>query len=165
MARDFEDIRDIDDLSDDDLRDVVRDRIADDSALDADDISVEVQDGVVRLVGRVGTAAARRIAEHIVTDALGVEHAENDLVVDPIRRAISPEAADDHDADDEDRRGRLLGDRAVPFSAEAEHGTEDLDGGLFGTHDLQASLEHGIPWEPPAGPTPEGLERGSGENH
>src|SRR5689334_7293737 len=111
MARDFEDLDDIDDLSDDELRDLVRDRLAQNDAIDADDVSVNVEDGLVRLSGRVGTEGELRIAEHVVTDSLGITNVENEIVVDAIRRADSPEAIDDHLADEERRSGLLLGDR------------------------------------------------------
>ena len=56
MARDFEDIHDIDDLSDDELGALVREHLAANHSIDADDISVRVDDdGVVFLNGRVGT--------------------------------------------------------------------------------------------------------------
>ena len=71
MAHDFEDIHDIDDLNDDELRALVRSHLAADSAIDEQDISVVVEDGVVMLAGRVGTEAELQIAEHIVTDVLG----------------------------------------------------------------------------------------------
>src|SRR5687767_15052812 len=111
MARDFEDIHDIDDLSDDDLRDLVRDWLRQQSGIDADDITVSVEDGMVTLGGRVGTEAELRIAEHLVTDSLGITNLENDIVVDALRRAESPMAVDDHLADEEEHSGVLLGDR------------------------------------------------------
>ena len=40
MARDFEDVHDLDDLSDRELRDLVRDRLAANNALDIDDLTV-----------------------------------------------------------------------------------------------------------------------------
>ena len=64
MARDYEDVNDIDDLSDDELRGLVREHLAGDSALDIDDITINVEDGHVILDGRVGTDEERRIAEH-----------------------------------------------------------------------------------------------------
>ena len=59
MARDYEDFSSIDDLDDDELRQLVRDRLADHPDLDVDDISVTVDQGTVRLEGRVGTEAER----------------------------------------------------------------------------------------------------------
>ena len=158
MARDYEDIHDIDDLNDDELRDLVRTHLAADSAIDAADISVVVEDGVVLLAGRVGTEAEQQIAAHIVTDVLGVEQFENQLMVDPLRRAISPEAIDEHLVDEEVTSGRLIGDRAVPLDPEAERLEEDLDARLYGTTDVQKAIEEGTSWNPPDSPTPEGLD-------
>ena len=158
MAHDFEDIHDIDDLNDDEWRDLVRTHLAADPAIDAADISVIVEDGVVMLAGRVGTEAEQQIAAHIVTDVLGVEQFENQLLVDPLRRAVSPEAIDEHLVEEEETSGRLLGDRAVPFAPEAEHVEEDLDARLYGTTDVQSAIENGTAWNPPDTPTPEGRD-------
>lgn len=157
MARDFEDLHDIDDLSDDELGQLVRTHLADNNGIDVQDISVRVEDGVVHLAGRVGTEGEMRIAEHVVTDVLGLVNVSNELVVDPMRRAVSPDAIDDHLADEEAHEGLLLGDRAVPFSPEAEHLHEDLDERLFGTSDVQKAIEDGASYIPPTSPTPEGL--------
>ena len=170
MARDFEDVNDIDDLSDDELRGLVREHLAADSALDIDDLTINVEDGRVILDGRVGTDEERRIAEHIVTDVLGIEEYENNIFVDPVRRALSPEAADDNLVEEEATEGRLLGDRPVGISPEAETATEDLDAELYGTTDVGHAIEEGTPWIPPEAPTPEGFpgqdERGEfGEDH
>jgi hypothetical protein len=170
MARDFEDVNDIDDLDDDELRGMVREHLAADSALDIDDLTINVEDGHVILDGRVGTDEERRIAEHIVTDVLGVEDYENNIFVDPVRRATSPEAADDNLADEDATEGRLLGDRPVSLSPEVEDRLEDEDAQLYGTTDLSHAMEEGTSWIPPEAPTPEGFpgqdERGElGEDH
>jgi len=157
MAHDFENTDDIEDLSDAEVRSVVRDRLAQHRGLDVNDISVHVENGVVQLSGRVGTEAERRVAEHVVTDVLGIADVDNQLIVDALRRAESPEAVDDHLADEEDRAGLLLGDRPVPLSPEAEHLDEDLDSRLFGTSDVGNAIERGTAWIPPESPTPEGL--------
>ncbi len=168
MARDFEDIHDIDDLSDEELRGLVREHLAAHNGLDVDDITVHVEAGTVVLGGRVGTDGERLIAEHIVTDTLGLERYRNDIFVDASRRATSPEAADEHLADDDRRDGLLLGDRAVPLSPEVDEATDDLDAELYGTTDVRKAIEEGTPWVPPESPTQEGFagERGeSGEHH
>jgi hypothetical protein len=157
MARDFENIDDVDDLDDSELRQLVRDRLAEHRGLDLGDITVTVRDRVVALDGRVGTEGERRVAERIVTDTLGLSNVQNNLIVDSLRRAESPEAVDDHLVDEDDRSGLLLGDRAVPLSPEAEHLEEDLDSRLFGTRDVGNAIHNGTPWIPPTAPTQEGI--------
>ena len=156
MAHDFENTDDLEDLSDREIRGLVRDRLAEHRGIDINDIEVHVAGGVVRLAGRVGTDAERRVAEHVVTDVIGIASVDNQIIVDSLRRAESPEAVDDHVADEEDRAGLLLGDRPVPFSSEAEHLEEDLDSRLFGTMDVGNAIESGTAWTPPDSPTPEG---------
>lgn len=170
MARDYENIDDIGDLSDEELRDLVRQRLSAHDALDGDALTVAVAEGTVILGGRVGTEAQRRIAEHIVTDVVGVTNCENDIFVNAVWRAESPEAADEHAAD-EGRDSLRVGDREIPLSPEAEDHAESVDAALYGTSDVQRAIEDGTAWVPPDSPTAEGLEGGSagrgevGENH
>ena len=158
MARDFEDLNDLDNLSDDELRGVVREHLAANNTLDIDEITVTVRSGQVTLAGRVGTDGERLVADHVVTDIVGAERLRNELFVDPSRRALSPEAMDEHLADDDRREGLLLGDRPVGLSPEAEHLEEDLDARLYGTTDVQSAIEDGTAWVPPESPTPEGRD-------
>jgi len=113
MARDYEDLQNLDQLDDREIRDLVRERLAEHNGLDIDDILVTVQNGAIALTGRVGTEGERRIADHILTDVLGVREFTNDLVIDPIRRAESPMDIDEHLAEEDRSSGLLLGDRAV----------------------------------------------------
>src|SRR5688572_4019165 len=154
---DFENLHDIADLNDRELRDVVRSHLRAHNGLDADYITVHVSEGEVTLEGRVGTDNERRVAEHVITDVLGIERVNNSLVVQAIHRAESPMDIDDHLVEEERTEGLLLGDRAVPLSPEAEHLEEDLDGRLFGTTDVGKSTSEGMAWIPPESPTPEGL--------
>lgn len=167
MARDFEDIHDLDDLNDDELRGLVREHLAGHNALDIDDLTVRVENGTVILEGRVGTDGERLIAEHVVTDLVGAQKYQNNIFVDPSRRAVSPEAVDEHLVDEERREGLLLGDKPVSISPEAEHRQEDLNAELYGTTDVQEVIETGTPWIPPESPTQEGFtERNEfGEDH
>src|SRR4051812_39991942 len=135
MARDFENIHDIDDLSDDELRGLVREHLAAHNALDIDDITVRVAAGVVILEGRVGTDGERLIAEHVLTDVVGAREFQNNIFVDPTRRASSPEAIDEHLVDEDRREGLLLGDRPVPLNPETETVHDDIDHELYGTTD------------------------------
>lgn len=168
MARDFEDIHDLDDLSDDELRGLVREHLQANNAVDIDDITVRVDDGVIVLGGRVGTDGEKLIAEHVVTDVLGAEEVRNEIFVDPMRRAESPQAVDEHLVDEAQHEGLLLGDRAVPLSPETEGVQDDVDHELYGTTDVGHAIADGTAWIPPESPTPEGFlnERDtSGEDH
>lgn len=170
MARDYEDINNLDDLSDSEIRDLVRAHLREHTGVDPDDITVSVRDGAAILEGRVGTDAERRIAEHVITDVVGLAMVHNNLVVDAIRRAESPAAIDDHLVEEERTEGLALGDRPLSHSPEAEHLDEDLDARLFGTSDVGKSIAEGTAWIPPESPTQEGLEgtgggASSGEDH
>ena len=167
MARDYEDVHDLDDLSDDELRGLVREKLAAHNALDIDEITVQVEEGVVVLGGRVGTDGERLIAEHVVTDLLGAQRCRNEIFVDPSRRALSPEAIDEHLVEEDREAGLQLGDRPLPLSPEAETTEENLDADLFGTTDIGRAIQDGTPWVPPESPTQEGFtERGEfGEDH
>jgi hypothetical protein len=158
VEKDYEDIRDTDDLNDNELRALVRDAFEQQMAVDPDDVGISVRSGVVTLSGRVGTDEELRIAERIVTDMVGLEKVRNELFVDPIRRAQSPEAIDEHLVDEQLHEGLLLGDKPRPEAPEPEHHKENLRAELFGTTDVQQSISEAIPWNPPDGPTPEGTE-------
>jgi len=121
MARDFENIHDIDELSDDELRGLVREHLAANNMVDVDEIKITVTDGTVCLDGRVGTDGERLVAEHVLTDVLGIHDFQNNLFVDPIRRALSPEAIDEHLAEEDRNEGLLLGDRPVPVGGMDHH--------------------------------------------
>jgi hypothetical protein len=159
MARDYEDFSSIDDLDDDELRQLIRERLAEHPDLDPDDITVEVSDGTVRLEGRVGTEEELRIAEHIVTDLVGAADVENGILVDPVRRAETP--IDVEDSIEMERRtaGTLLGEMPEQDSPEVDlaRGDEDLDERMFGTTNVQDAIAHGTSYSPPDGPTPEGM--------
>ena len=155
MARDFEDMHGLDDLSDEELRDLVRERLADNDGVDVDNVTVRVRDGVVHLLGRVGTEAELRVAEHVLTDVVGVRRFENELVVDALRRSEAEEAADD-EAAAADARSGILGDRPRPISPEAEGTVEDLEAELYGTHDVSDAIANGESYSPPDRATPEG---------
>jgi hypothetical protein len=156
MADDFENVGDIENLSPSELKQRIEQELQEHTGLDAGDINVHVENGMVRLIGRVGTEGETRIAEHLVTDKLGIVSVSNELVVDELRRATSPEAIDEHLVDEERRSELLLGDKAVPLSPEAEHLEENIEGELYGTTDVQKSIQDGVPYIPPERATPEG---------
>jgi hypothetical protein len=161
MERDFENTHDIDNLTNDELRQLVRNHLAAHNGLDLDDLAVRIEDGVLILGGRVGTEGERRIAERVATDVLGIAAVRNEIVIDPIRRAESPEAIDDHLVEQDRTDGLLLGDKPQPFDPEAQPIDGDdpysLDKHLFGTADVQDAIAGGTAWIPPESPTQEGI--------
>lgn len=167
MARDFEDLHSIDDLNDDELRGLVREHLAAHNALDIDDFTIEARNGLVILNGRVGTDGERLVAEHVVTDLVGAERCQNNVFVDPTRRATNPEAVDEHLANEDRVEGLLLGDKPVPIEPETETVQEDLDAELYGTTDVGHAIQDGTPWIPPESTTQEGFTGRNefGEDH
>src|SRR6476469_386927 len=149
MADDFEDTYDLENLSDRELRDLVREHLEASTALDIDDITVRVEDGCVILEGRVGDAGEEQVAEHVLTDVLGITNFQNNLVADENRRAQSPEAIDDHLADEERHEGLLLGDRAVSLTDESQHLADSAETESEGTTDVSRAIESAEPWIPP----------------
>jgi hypothetical protein len=158
VEKDYEDVDGIDGLSDNELRALIRDTFDQQVAFDASDVDISVRSRAVTLSGRVGTEQEYRVVERMVSDIIGLANVRNDMVVDPIRRAESPEPIDEHLVDEEMHEGLLLGDRPRNEDPEAEHLREDLHAELFGTTDVQESISGAIPWNPPDGPTPEGRE-------
>ena len=67
--------------SDERLRDDVCERLTDAADVDATDIDVEVEEGVVLLSGRIDSRRAKRRAEDIAADANGVDDVINRLTV------------------------------------------------------------------------------------
>ena len=157
MADDFDNSDEIQNLTDDELKRYILDELRSQKAFDVNDIAVDVNDGAVRLSGRVGTEEELRIIDHVITDVISVRNVTNDIVIDEIRRAESPEAIDEHIADEEAHAGLLLGDFPRPLSPEADHLADTAEGDSEGNHDVQESIESAEPWIPPESPTPEGL--------
>src|SRR3569832_24450 len=109
MARDFENIDDVDDLDDNVLMQFVLDRLAEHRGLDLADITVTVHDHVDALDGRVSTDRERRVAERIVTDIVSVSDVGNAIQngtawippTSPTQEGI--EGEEDNPVDDADR--------------------------------------------------------------
>ena len=157
MADDFDNSDEIENLSDAELKRYILDELGSQKAFDVNDITVDVNDGAVRLSGRVGTEEELRIVDHVITDVIAVRNVKNEIVIDEIRRAQSPEAIDEHIVDEEEHSGLLLGDYPRPLSPEAEHLADTGPDDAMGTHDIQESIESAEPWIPPESPTPEGV--------
>ncbi len=160
MAQDFENVFDPDDLSDAELHGLVRDQLAQDDAIEVDGILVHVKDGYVTLSGRVGTEGEKQIADHVLSDVIGLESYANELFVDPIRRDEAPEAADDAVARAAERSDSSLlgGSDLSATDEEAQLATDNDDASLYGTRNMESVMENGVPWIPPDEPTPEGRD-------
>ena len=145
MADDYDNTEDIENMTDDELKAYVLAQLASQKTIDVTDVTVHVKDGMVCLEGRVGTEEELRIIDHVVTDLTGIEEIDNQIVIDELRRAESPEAID--------VEKELL-----------QQGFADvtlLEEEAAGTHDVGEAISEAEPWIPPEGPTPEGV---SGQN-
>jgi hypothetical protein len=156
MADDFDNSDEIQNLSDDELKQYVLGELRSQKAFDVNDITVDVNDGNVTLSGRVGTDEELRIIDHVLTDVIAVKTMDNQIVIDETRRAESPEAIDEHIADEDAHGGLMLGDVPMPLSPEAEHLADSGSIESEGTHDVSEAIENAEPWIPPESPTPEG---------
>jgi hypothetical protein len=157
MVDDYDNSDEIKNLTDGELRELVRSELQSRNAFDPDDVDVQVSNGAVTVSGRVGTEEELRIIDHVLTDVIGLSDVTNNLVVDELRRAVSPEAIDEHLVDENEHQGILLGDVPRPFSPEAEHLADTDAEDIGGTHDVTEAIEGAEPWIPPEGPTPEGV--------
>jgi hypothetical protein len=160
MAEDYEDIYDIEAMTDEELQAVVGEKLREHPDLDEERIDVAVADGRVTLSGRVGTEAELQIIEHVLTDVLGVG-VQNDLVIDELVRQEQNEAADEANARVyTGGRGRGGADRTEDS---AEHLMEDTAAEQYGTDDMGEAIERGYSYNPPDTPVQEGTR--SRENH
>lgn len=163
MARQYGgDLYDFDNMTDEEIREVVVQHLREYANLDADWIDVDVQDGFVTLSGRVGTDAEVRVAESVISDVLGLANYSNELVVDELHRGERSEAADEAFTDD-DEVDEQTGEPPMDQSDTAAHLVENLEDQTFGTHDMGEAIQEGIPYVPPDRPVADGYD--SRENH
>lgn len=158
MARDYEDIFDIEGMDEGDLKRLVREVLREYRTIDPVDINVHVQGTKVILAGRVGTDAEKRIAERIVGDRIGITNLESQLVVDPLVRSLNPEAADESVAFEEENE-TTVSNQTLPQRSDTDRAmATDPEAEYTGTTDRQQAIEDGVPWIPPETPTPEGTD-------
>ncbi|MGI8843924.1 MAG: BON domain-containing protein [Gemmatimonadaceae bacterium] len=163
MPRDYEDIFKLDDVNDGELRDIVRETIERHDGIDSESIVVNVKDGVVTLSGRVGTDGERQIADHVLSDVIGLTRYENDIVVDSIHRDQAPDAADDAAAEAAEGSDEPLGRPRRPLDDASADQEDELDARLYGSHDVTSAIEQGTSWAPPDSPTQEGFSERIGD--
>lgn len=148
MARDYDDLYDVANLDDGELKDLVLQELREYPDIDVDLVEVNVERGQVRLSGRVGTEQEVQTVESVVTDLLGVSRVQNELVVFDAVRGERSEGADDALVEELEADPQIsVG--AGTTSDEAQHLVEDLEAEHFGTHDPQEATERGTAYEPP----------------
>ena len=150
MARDYDDLYDIPNLDDGELKELVLQELREYPDIDVDLVEVNVDGGQVRLSGRVGTEQEVQTVEHVVTDLLGVERVRNELVIFDAVRGERSEAADDALIEDMEADPQYsVGPGPGQTSDTAQHLVEDLEAEHFGTHNAQEAVERGTSYEPP----------------
>ena len=149
MPDDYDNTEDIQNMTDGELKEYVIAELASQKTIDVTDVGVHVSNGIVCLEGRIGTEEELRIIDHVMTDLIGLTDVDNQLVLDEIRRAESPEPIDEHLATPQDFERTLVGQGLADVS-----NLEDED---QGTREVQEAISEAEPWIPPESPTPEGV--------
>jgi hypothetical protein len=162
MADDYEDIYDLENLTDEELEALVREELQDYPQIDPSRLDIVVTDGAVTVGGRVGTEGELQTIEQVITDVIGVERFTGEMVVDPLTRVQHDEAADVANAEVYDSpRGQRGGANRTEDTA--AHLLDDTGAEQFGTNDIGEAVERGYSWNPPATPIQEG-QRGAEEH-
>ncbi|HLU25658.1 MAG TPA: BON domain-containing protein [Longimicrobiales bacterium] len=154
-THDFEDLFRLEDMDDDELRDLIVQALEEYPDIDAEGVDVLVEDGFVTLTGRVGVEEELQEIEHILTDVIGVTEYSNEIVVDELVRMGFSEAADEAVAEAAEAEA-FLGGGTDLTDPEADHLIEDVAADLYGTHDIQQAISRGTAYEPPDRPIQEG---------
>lgn len=162
MQDDFEDLYGVDDLDDRELYDLIMQEFTDEPELDPDELDVQVEDGFVTVSGRVGTEQELQQIEQILDDVIGLSDYSNEVVLDEIVRAEQSAAADEAVMEEQEVEAQT-GEEGDVTEPTADHLLEDLDGELYGTHDLQKAIEQGESYNAPDHPLQQGSW--SEENH
>lgn len=158
MAREYDDLHDIANLDDSEIKDLVLQELAEYPDIDADLVEVNVDGGQVRLSGRVGTEQEVQTVEQVVTDVLGIQDVRNELVIFDAVRGQRSEAADDALVEEMESDPQFsVGAGSAITSDTAQHLVEDLEAEHFGTHNVQEAVERGTAYEPPD----RGIQQGS----
>lgn len=155
MARDYEDLHDVDGLADEEIKGLIRQELEEYDQIDVDYLDIQVQDGAVTLSGRVGSEQEYQQLEQIVDDLIGVERLTNEVVIDDNVRFQAPEAADEAAALARDEQP-ALGKRSDVTEDSAAHTVENVTAELYGTQDVQQAIQEGYSYEPPDKPVQTG---------
>lgn len=155
MAGDYEDMNDIESMTDEELHALVRQELGDHPDIDMARVDTTIRDGSVVIGGRVGTESEYQVIEHVLTDVIGVRSVENQLVVDELVRQEQPDAADTANAEVYGQGGGATGG-ANRTEDSAEHLLTDTAADLRGTDDVGEAIERGHSYNPPDAPVQEG---------
>ena len=155
MPKDFEDAVNLDQMDDDDIGELSRQRLDEDADFDVDTVDVDVREGHVSVEGRVGTEGERQHVEQVL-GFLGATAFDNNVVVDENARAQRSEGADEAIAEDAAATA-AVGESGKSTSDTAEHLQPDDSGEMYGTRDPKKAIEEGKSYTPPEGPTQEGV--------
>lgn len=158
---DFENALNLEQMTDHDVAELVRQQLGEDDAFDPDAVAVTVDDGAVTVKGRVGTEAERQRVDQVLA-GLGATDFSNRVVVDEAARAHRDEAADEAHVEDQEARTQI-GESGKATADTAEHLRDDRSARLYGTKDMKKAVEEGTPYTPPDRPVQEGVE--SDEEH
>lgn len=161
MTRDYEGAINLDQMPEEDVCELVRERLAEGEAFDADNVEVSVSEGRLVVDGRVGTEGERQYVDQVLS-GLGAQDFDNNVVVDELRRGERSEAADLANVEDAAAQAPL-GESARSTTDTADHRVEEESAELYGTQDMKKAIEEGDTYVPPSGPVQEGV-RGD-ENH
>ena len=157
MAHEYDDLYDLSNLDDTEIKDLVLQELREVPDIDAELVEVNVEQGVVRLSGRVGTEQEVQTVEQVVTDVIGIERVNNELVVDEVVRGQRSEAADEAFAEEREAAPQFsIGTGIINTSDTAQHLVEDVEADQFGTHNPQEAIERGTAYEPPDRPGQQG---------
>lgn len=156
------DLFDFENMSDDEIRDVILEQLREYPNLSADDVDVIVRDGHITLSGRVGTDAEAQVAVALLDDVLGLDDYTSELMVGEQGRFELPEAVDDAEIANEEADD-VLDPEDDQQSDTAEHLAADDRTQLYGTQDMNEALREGASYSPPDRPVSDGYD--SRENH
>jgi hypothetical protein len=161
MTGDFEDTINLDQMDDDDIGELIRQKLDEDADFNVDTVDVVVREGQVTVEGRVGTDGERQHVDQVL-QGLGATDFENNVVVDSNTRAQRADAADDAQVEDAAALSDL-GESGKTTTDTAQHLQPDDAGDMYGTRSPQKAIEEGKSYTPPEGPTQQGI--GGGEQH
>ncbi|CAN5764668.1 hypothetical protein BH23GEM9_BH23GEM9_35540 [soil metagenome] len=155
MAGDHEDFYDLENMTDAELVHHVREQLAERPDIETEQLEIKASRGQLTIGGRIGTEAEYQVVERVLTDVIGIEIVNNEMIVDPLTRTEQSGAADEANAR---IYGSPRGQRGGADRTEdtAAHLLDDTAAEQYGTSDVGEAVERGYSYNPPDGPIQEG---------